>query len=164
MRAVRELVVAEDVAAPASAVWDLVTDWERQGEWILFTRVRVVAGDGRSAGSVVVAVTGIGDLGVVDTFTVTGYDEAARRVDVRHTGLVVTGDSSFVVTETGPTSCRFTWTEGLELPFGRLGALGWPVLRPVMAAGFGASVRRLGRLAEAEFSGSRAAGTVGGAR
>ncbi|SDF98515.1 Polyketide cyclase / dehydrase and lipid transport [Pseudonocardia oroxyli] len=155
MRAVRELVVAEDVAAPASAVWDLVTDWERQGEWILFTRVRVVAGDGRSAGSVVVAVTGIGDLGVVDTFTVTGYDEAARRVDVRHTGLVVTGDSSFVVTETGPASCRFTWTEGLELPFGRLGALGWPVLRPVMAAGFGASVRRLGRLAEAEYAGSR---------
>jgi hypothetical protein len=148
MRTVRDLVIIQDIAAPSQAVWDLVTDWERQREWILFTRVRVVAGDGRSAGSVVVAVTGIGDVGVVDTFTVTGYDESARRVDVRHTGLVVTGDSSFVVTETGPDSCRFTWTEGLELPFGRLGALGWPVLKPVMTAGFGASVKRLGRLAE----------------
>jgi len=113
-RARRDLVVAVDVAAPASAVWDLVTDWERQREWILATRVRVVAGDGRSAGSEVVAVTGIGDVGVVDTFTVTAFEPAAEgggRIDVRHTGLVVTGDSSFLVEAWGPDRCRFTWTE-----------------------------------------------------
>jgi hypothetical protein len=152
-------VVAVDVAAPAPTLWDLVTDWERQREWILATRVRVVSGDGRSPGSVVVAVTGVGDVGVVDTMTVTAFEPAAEgggRVDVRHTGLVVTGDSSFVVTAQGPDRSRFTWTEGLELPFGRLGALGWPLVGPVTAAGFRWSLRRLARLAEG-------VGTVGGA-
>ncbi|GAA4559945.1 SRPBCC family protein [Pseudonocardia xishanensis] len=151
MRARRDLVVAVDVAAPATAVWDLITDWERQREWILATRVRVVAGDGRSAGSVVLAVTGIGDVGVVDTFTVTAFEPAAEgggRVDVRHTGLVVTGDSSFLVEAKGPDRCRFTWTEGLELPFGRLGALGWPLVKPIAGAGFRASLKRAARIAE----------------
>jgi hypothetical protein len=60
----------------------------------------------------------------------------------------VTGDSSFVVAARGADRCRFTWTEGLELPFGRLGALGWPLVRPVTAAGFRFSLRRLARLAE----------------
>ncbi|GAA2852940.1 SRPBCC family protein [Pseudonocardia halophobica] len=151
MRTRRDLVVAVDVAAPAATVWDLVTDWERQREWILATRVRVVSGDGRSPGSVVVAVTGVGDVGVVDTMTVRAFEpapEGGGRVDVRHTGLVVTGDSSFVVAAQGADRCRFTWTEGLELPFGRLGALGWPLVGPVTAAGFRMSLRRLARLAE----------------
>jgi hypothetical protein len=157
MRTRRDLVVGVDVGAPASVVFDLVADWERQREWILATRVRVLSGDGRSPGSVVLAVTGIGDVGVVDTITVTAFEpapEGGGRVDVRHTGLVVTGDSSFVVEARGEDRCRFTCIEGLELPFGRLGALGWPLVRPVAAAGFRASLRRLARLAESVGGGA----------
>ncbi len=36
-----ELAVPVEVDAPAAVVWDYVTDWERQGEWMLGTRVRV---------------------------------------------------------------------------------------------------------------------------
>ncbi|WP_181779763.1 SRPBCC family protein [Pseudonocardia pini] len=157
MRARRDLVLSVDVGAPAHVVWDIVTDWERQREWILATRVRVVSGDGRTPGSVVVAVTGIGDVGVVDTMTITAFEpapEGGGRVDVRHTGLVVTGDSSFVVAAHGEDRCRFTWTEGLELPFGRLGALAWPLVKPVAAAGFQMSLRRLARLAESVGAGA----------
>lgn len=146
----RDLVVEVEIDAPAARVWELVTDWERQRDWILATRVRVVAGDGRSVGTVVVAVTGIGDLGVVDTMEVREFapgPDGGGTVLVRHTGLIVRGDSTFEVTPLGPDRCRFVWTEGLELPFGVLGALGWPIVRPVAAAGFRLSLRRLARLA-----------------
>jgi hypothetical protein len=150
-RARRDLTVSVDIDAPATAVWDLVTDWERQREWILATRVRVLSGDGRTPGSVVLAVTGVGDVGVVDTMTVTAVEpapEGGGRLDVRHTGLVVRGDSSFEVLALSEHRCRFTWVEGLELPFGRLGALGWPLVKPVASAGFAASLRRMARIAE----------------
>jgi hypothetical protein len=66
---------------------------------------------------------------------------------VRHTGVLVRGDSTFDVEPLGQARCRFVWTEGLELPFGRLGALGWPVVKPVATAGFNLALRRLARLA-----------------
>ncbi|GAA1842596.1 SRPBCC family protein [Pseudonocardia ailaonensis] len=147
----RDLVVETGIAAPAARVWDLVTDWERQREWIPATRVRVVAGDGRSPGTVVVAVTGIGDVGAVDTMEVREFAPGADgggRVLVRHTGVLVRGDSTFDVEALGPERCRFVWTEGLELPFGRLGALGWPLVKPVATAGFTLALRRLARLSE----------------
>ena len=33
-----------DVAAPASVVWDYVTDWPRQQEWVPLTRVEDLDG------------------------------------------------------------------------------------------------------------------------
>ena len=41
-----ELVVPVDIDAPAATVWNVVTDWAAQGEWILGTRVTVQDPDG----------------------------------------------------------------------------------------------------------------------
>ena len=44
-----ELVVPVDIDAPAATVWDVVTDWAAQGEWILGTRVTSLAQSRASA-------------------------------------------------------------------------------------------------------------------
>lgn len=145
-----ELPVPVEVDAPAAAVWAYVTDWERQGEWMLGTRVRVTAGGadgGRGVGTTLHAVTGIGPLGVPDTMEVTEFvtptDGTPGRAAVRHTGRIIRGDGFFEVTPLGPQRCRFTFTELIDLPLGALGRLGWPLVRPVIRAGFVASLRRM---------------------
>ena len=144
-----ELPVAVEVDAPFAAVWDYVTDWERQGEWMLGTRVRVTGGDGRGVGTTLRAVTGVGPLGVVDTMEVVEFIAPAAgvpgRAAVRHTGKVIRGEGFFEVVPLGPDRCRFTFTELVDLPLGALGRLGWPLARPVLKAGFDASLRRMAK-------------------
>jgi hypothetical protein len=38
------------------------------------------------------------------------------------------------------------WEERVELPLGRLGRAGWPLVRPLARAGLGFALRRLARL------------------
>jgi uncharacterized protein YndB with AHSA1/START domain len=139
------------VAAPAQRVWDLLFDWERQGEWMLGTRVEVTQGDGASVGSAVEAWTGAGPLGFLDTMTITTWDPP-RLCEVLHTGKVVKGTGRFEVLSIGTDRCRFIWSEDLELPLGALGAAGWPLARPFFAAGVRHSLNKLARLAEAEHA------------
>ena len=63
-----ELTVPVDVDAPAEAVWETVTDWAGQSEWMLGTRVQVNGGGpGHFVGARLRAVTGVGPLGFTDT-------------------------------------------------------------------------------------------------
>lgn len=136
-----------DIAAPVTAVFAAATDWEGQGGWIPLTRVRVVAGDGQSVGSMVEAVTGKGPLAVTDTFEITSWDPP-HLVDVLHIGPVVRGPGAFAFEPRPDGRTRFTWTEWLHLPLGLVGRLGWPVLRPAAARGLHAAQRRLARAVE----------------
>jgi hypothetical protein len=146
------LSVPVDVDAPAETVWTYVTDWERQGEWMLGTRVHVTGGDGRGAGTTLRAVTGIGPLGVPDTMEVVEFRQGGPwRAVVRHTGRVIRGEGFFEVVELGPERSRFTVTELIDLPLGGLGRLGWPLARPVIRAGFVASLRRMADRCAAEY-------------
>jgi hypothetical protein len=65
------------------------------------------------------------------------------RAAVRHTGRIIKGDGFFEVAPLGPHRCRFTFIELIDLPLGALGRLGWPLARPVVKAGFVASLRRM---------------------
>ncbi|HSE08077.1 MAG TPA: SRPBCC family protein, partial [Nocardioidaceae bacterium] len=69
------LVRAEaEVGASADLVWEYITDWPRQGEWIPLTRVeRVDAADG--VGGRFRAWTGIGPVGFWDTITITAWEK-----------------------------------------------------------------------------------------
>jgi hypothetical protein len=152
-----ELTVTVDVGAPAGLVWDTAMDWPRQGEWILATRVEVTAGDGRSVGSQVRAVTGLGARGplrVVDTMVVTEWVDRPGgpwRCRVRHTGRLVRGEGVFEVVELGPSRCRFHWVELLDLPLGPLGRAGWPLVRPALRAGLQRSMRRMAAYCERAY-------------
>ncbi|MCX6464961.1 MAG: SRPBCC family protein [Pseudonocardiales bacterium] len=150
-----ELTVPVDVNVPATVLWDAVTDWPGQGEWMLGTRVEVVGGgEGRHLGAGLRAVTGVGPLGVVDTMEIVEWDPPKRCV-VRHTGRVVRGDGVFEVLELGPERSRFLWSELLDLPLGALGRFGWPLVRPSFRWGVERSLHAMARLAEQRYRDAR---------
>jgi len=140
---VAELVVSQVVGAPAQRVWDVLTDWSVHHEWMLFTR----AEGGRGEGESVAAFTGIGPVGFLDTMTITVWEPPQRAV-VRHTGRVVRGSGSFEVQALGQQRSRVVWSEWVQLPFGLLGRLGWPLARIVVRAGVQVSLRRFARYVE----------------
>ena len=143
-----ELTLTVDVNAPAELVWEVVTDWPGQGEWMFATRVRVDgAGDGRRLGAALSAVTGFGPLAVTDTMEIAEWEPPTRCV-VRHTGAVIRGDGIFEVTPLGPERSRFLWSELLDLPFGVVGRSGWPLVRPLMRVGVARSLRAMARRCE----------------
>ena len=138
-----ELVVTQVVGAPAPRTWEVLTDWSVHHEWMLFTRAEGGQGEGES----VAAFTGVGPVGFLDTMTITLW-EPPRRAVVRHTGRVVRGSASFEVQPLGDQRCRVVWSEWLRIPFGLLGWLVWPLVRPGVRAGVQVSLRRFARYVE----------------
>lgn len=139
-----ELVVTAEVRAPAQAVWDLLTDWERHDRWMLLTS----ASGGRAEGANIAAFTGVGRLGISDPMTIVVW-EPPRRCVVRHTGRIVRGSGAFEVQDLGADRSRVVWSEWLDLPLGIVGRLGWLVVRPLTWLGVARSLHRLARLVEA---------------
>lgn len=136
------------VSGSAERAFREVTDAAGQGRWMLATTVYPVAGDQQSphVGARLAAFTGLAGIGVLDTMLVTDYEPPHRWV-VAHQGHVVRGSGIFEVTPSAG-AVIVTWTEDLQLPFGLLGRIAWPLVRPLMKAGLGISMRRLGRLVE----------------
>jgi hypothetical protein len=141
---VAELVVTTDVAAPAPATWDALTDWSLHDRWMLLTS----ASGGRGEGASIRAFSGVGRFGILDTMTIVVWDPPHRCV-VRHTGRVVRGSGAFEVLDLGGGRSRIVWSEWLDLPLGRFGRLGWPIVRPVARVAGAISLRRLARYVEA---------------
>ena len=151
------------IDAPVEAVWAAVVDWENQDEWMLGTRVRVVGDKAHGLGARLEAVTGGGPIAAVDPMVVTEWEPPNRCV-VRHTGSLVRGVGIFEVFALPGRRSRFVWTEKLDLPLGRLGRAGWPLVRPAIAAGVRASLRRLARYVEGHSGAGGPAGAGGTAR
>jgi uncharacterized protein YndB with AHSA1/START domain len=140
---VPDLTLHVDVDAPIDRTWAGVVDWDRQGEWMLGTRVEAGEQDGRGVGGTLRAFTGLGPIGFWDSMVITAWDPP-HRCEVRHTGRVVRGSGTFAV-EARPGGSRFVWSEHLELPLGALGRAGWPLVRPAFAAGVQHSLNRFAR-------------------
>jgi hypothetical protein len=111
---VARLDLRVDVEAPATTTWAALTDWARQGEWMLGTTVRVTSGDGASEGSGLEAFTGIGPIGFTDTMRITAWEPPVRCA-VAHTGRLVRGTGEFVVVPRG-TRSELVWSEDIALP------------------------------------------------
>jgi uncharacterized protein YndB with AHSA1/START domain len=143
----KTLQLTVDVPADPATVFDAMTDWDHQHEWMLGTRVRAAAAGGRGEGGGIEAFTGIGPIGFWDTMTITRWEEP-RVVEVSHTGHLVRGIGIFRV-EPAAGGARFVWREEVDPPLGRLGALGWYLVKPALAAGVAYSLRRFARFAAA---------------
>lgn len=146
-----ELVERVDVDAPPEQVWALLTDWERQGDWMLATDVRTVDGPaqrlhGRLAARTGLRLPGGRRIGVLDTMIITRW-QPPRLVEVQHTGRLVRGSATFTVEPRGGQS-TLVWAERLHLPYGPLGQAGWLLSRPLVVWGLRKSLRRLAVLAE----------------
>ena len=129
---------------PARSAWDAVVDWEFQSRWMLFTRVWPTDQDGREVGGGVAARTAVGPLGFTDHMVITHW-EPPLLCRVRHLGTVVRGTGDFAVAPMA-FGCRFTWSEDVVPPFGRLGVAAWPALRPAFELMMRISLWRLTRL------------------
>lgn len=138
------LRVSAEVPGRQEQVWAAMTDWDRQGEWILATTVRTTSKSGQEIGSTLRAVTGYGPLAVVDTMRITRWDPPYR-CEVEHTGRVIKGVGVFAVEPAGAGRCRVSWEERLDLPLGRLGRVGWLAVGPLSAAGLRLSLHRFAR-------------------
>ena len=139
-----ELVVRQDVNAPAERVWSALVDWDRHDAWMLLTR----ATGGAAVGESIEAFTGIGRFGFLDRMTIVVW-EPPRRAVVRHTGRVVRGSGAFEVREVSAGRSTVVWSEWVDVPLGALGRAGWPLVRPLVRAGVSFSLRRLARYVEA---------------
>ena len=103
------------VNAPAERVFAAFTAWERQGEWIPFTKVRVVEGDG-GEGSLIEAVTAVGPAVLRDEMRVVRVDPPYE-VRVVHCGKLLRGPGVHALHPDGPaTAPRWSGTSGSTCP------------------------------------------------
>lgn len=138
-----ELVISHEVNAPPEQLWDALVDWDAHDQWMVATHAR----GGHAVGESIEAFTGVGRLGFLDTMTIVVWEPPHRAV-VRHTGRVVRGSGSFEVRGLGSGRSRVVWSEWVDLPFGVVGRLGWPLVRPLVRGGVTFSLRRLARYVE----------------
>jgi hypothetical protein len=138
--------VSVDIDAPAAATWAVVTDWERQGEWMPMTSVVLAPDSPTGLGARLTARSGVGRVAVVDPMVVDVWEPPAY-CEVIHQGRIVTGRGVFRVESLGPNRSRFTWQE--VLPGRGLRRVIDLASAPVSML-LGYAVRRLGRLVAAE--------------
>lgn len=141
-----EVTASVIVAAPAATVFTALTRWERQGEWIPLTTVRVVEGDG-GEGSRIEAVTTVGPAVLRDQMSVTKLDPPYE-IRVLHTGKVLRGPGVLRCTPLRDDRTQVVWHEWFHLPGGLLGRLAGPALWPGSKAGLTQALRRFARLVE----------------
>jgi polyketide cyclase/dehydrase/lipid transport protein len=143
-----EVTASVVVAAPVERVYAAFIAWDRQGDWIPQTRVRLVKGDG-SAGSLVEAVTTIGPWSLRDEMFVDRLDPPYE-VRVVHYGPVLRGPGVMRCTPLrGGSHTQMVWHEWFQLPAGLAGRLAWPLLWPGSKASLTLALRRFARLVEA---------------
>src|SRR5262249_7166068 len=116
-----EVTATVIVNAPAARVYAGFVAWERQGEWIPLTPVRVVSGDG-GEGSVVEAVTAVGPAVLRDEMTVTKLDPPYE-VRVVHVGRYLRGPGVVRCTPMQGDRTQVVWHEWFHLPAGVAGRL-----------------------------------------
>jgi uncharacterized membrane protein len=142
-----EVTATVIVNAPAERVYRAFIAWERQSDWIPFTRVRVVAGDG-GEGTAIEAVTRVGPAVLRDEMKVVALDPP-RTVRVVHYGKVLRGPGVLRCTPMQGGRTQVVWHEWFHLPGGRAGKVTWPLLWPGSKVSLTAALRRFARLVEA---------------
>jgi hypothetical protein len=142
-----EVTATVIVRASAERVFAGLTAWERQGEWIPFTRVRVVDGDG-GEGSSIEAVTQVGPAVLRDEMRVVKLDPPYE-IRVVHYGRLLRGPGVLRCTPMDGDRTQVVWHEWFHLPAGTAGRFTRPLLWPGSKVGLTQALRRFARMVEA---------------
>ena len=142
-----EVTATVIVAAPAEVVFKAFTAWERQGDWIPFTTVRVIEGTG-GEGTSIEAITQIGPAVLRDEMRVVKLDPPYE-IRVVHYGRVLRGPGVLRCTPLGADRTQVVWHEWFHLPGGAAGRVAWPVLWPGSKMSLTQALRRFAKLVEA---------------
>ncbi len=109
------LAISLVIDAPIQSVWDALADWEKQGEWMIATKVWVTSTIQEGVGTKISAFTGIKSIGILDTMEVTSWVPPFV-CDVLHTGAIIKGVGKFELHEISATQTRFDWSEEVRAP------------------------------------------------
>ena len=140
--------MAETAPGPPEVVWDLLTDWEHQDDWMLEASDFVVMSEQRAGVGVEAEATiRIGGITTRDKVRVVEW-EPARHLAIEHYGWV-SGVGHIYLTPLGEDRTHVFWREELYPPVGLLGAIGMTALRPVMGRLFRRDLRVLASLVRA---------------
>jgi uncharacterized protein YndB with AHSA1/START domain len=140
--------MSQTVPGPPEIVWDLVTDWEHQDDWMLEASDFVVTSDHREGVGVEAEATiSIAGVTTRDKVRVVGW-EPNRRLAIEHRGWI-TGKGEIHLTPLGKDRTHVFWREELQPPFGMLGALGLSSFKPIMRRRFLRDLRILSSLVRA---------------
>ena len=146
--------MTEVCAGPPDAIWDLITDWEHQDDWMLEASDFVVVSEAREGVGVEAEATiTIGGIMTRDRVRVSEW-EPPRRLGIEHLGWV-TGRGTIELTPVAGGRTHVWWREELEPPLGVLGAAGMTLFKPLMARVFRRDLRILAGLARAQARGAR---------
>ncbi len=141
-----ELIEKVTVGAVPARVWQALTAWDRQSEWVMGTRTYATDLAGQALGGGFVAFTGIGPIGFRDSMVITEW-VPPHVCRVRHTGRVVRGTGAFEVEPQGRTGSIVTWSEQIDMPFGGLGDAIWPLVHSVSSWALRRSLQRFAQWA-----------------
>ena len=120
------IAISLTIKAPIQTVWDSLAQWEKQGDWMLQTKVWVTSQITQGVGTSISAFTGIGPLGILDTMSVTSW-QPPHTCDVVHTGRIIKGTGRFHLREINPQTTIFDWSEEVLAPRVVFFAI-WPAL------------------------------------
>ena len=109
------IAISLKINAPIQKVWDSLVQWEKQGEWMLQTKVWVTSEITEGVGTSINAVTGVGSFGVLDSMTVTSW-QPPHTCDVLHTGKIIKGTGRFHLREITSDTTIFDWSEEVIAP------------------------------------------------
>ena len=127
--------------------WSEITNWEKQGSWMLQTSVWLTSEIESGPGTEIAAFTGplhkffprFKFLGVLDTMVVTQW-QPPHVCDVLHTGKIIKGTGRFEVVEIDSQSSQFNWSEIIWAP-----RIVFLILKPALYVGVWISLRRFAR-------------------
>lgn len=121
------------------------TEWMKDAVAIRFTSATT-----SGVGTTFDCDTRVGRFGLTDRMEVTEWTEG-RAIAIRHTGIV-TGEGRFSIEPSG-TGTRFVWTETLQFPWSRGGALGAALARPVLRRVWRENLERLRKRIDGRLDG-----------
>ena len=129
------------INASQQTVFDYVSDWEKQSDWIKFTTVHVLSSAAQDDVNLL-AITRLGPFKLLDTMVVTTW-QPHERIVVEHTGRLVLGKGIFSVQSLSGNKCQFTWQEITPVPLGQVGMIVLAVMKPLFRVPFDMSLKKL---------------------
>ncbi|MGH2788051.1 MAG: SRPBCC family protein [Actinomycetota bacterium] len=142
------LEMAETMPGPPEIVWQLITDWEHQSDWMLEARdFRVLSQQREGVGVEAEATIRVSGITTRDRVRIAGWDPP-RRLVIEHLGWVSGVGEMSLIPLKGERTHMF-WREELYPPLGILGAAGMTALKPVMGRVFGRDLKILAGLVRA---------------
>jgi uncharacterized protein YndB with AHSA1/START domain len=145
--------MAETMPGPPEIVWELITDFEHQSDWMIEASDLTVLTDHRQGVGVEAEATSrIGGIKTRDKVRVSGWDPP-RKLTIEHRGWV-TGTGEIFLTPLNGDRTHMFWREELHPPIGILGAFGLTAFRPMMGRIFQRDLRVLAGLVRARSKAS----------